>query len=226
MINYKKPADVDIESAWTEIARLSRKIVEMEPDMKAFKTQERRFQILLKSLPEDYYTHRDAIDAQTNPDIDDSIKKLQEKEAELQVKDKELAMLGNWRERNDRSNRRDDRSRNHTHRRHRSNSLGRSVGNNDRRIVSYNKDNTKRKIRLCFLCDGNHPMRKCDMLEDLRKLLRKKSTKAKQKAYNAKDSNNNVNSSGSEDFIDIDFEDEEEVQENCRPVQGAGQYHP
>ena len=43
LINYKKFANVNIESIWIEIIKLSRKIVEMKLDMKIFKTQKRRF---------------------------------------------------------------------------------------------------------------------------------------------------------------------------------------
>ena len=67
----------------------------MKLDMKTFKTQKRRFQILLKFLLENYDTHRDVIDAQINSNIDDSIKKLQEKKVELQIKNKKLTMLSN-----------------------------------------------------------------------------------------------------------------------------------
>ena len=50
------------------------------------------------------------------------------------------------------------------------------------------------------------------MLEDFKKLLRKKFIKIKQKTYNVKNFNNNVNFSSSENFIDIDFENEKKVQ--------------
>lgn len=62
LVNYKKSPDMDIEAAYTEITKMSRKVVELQPEMKAMALPTGRFQILLKSLPEDYDTLRDAID--------------------------------------------------------------------------------------------------------------------------------------------------------------------
>ena len=89
LINYKRSPDIDIESIYTDITKKSRKVAELQPDIKTIALPARRFQTLLHSLPS---TIRDAINAHIDPDIDASIQKLQEKKAQLIAKDKEVAI--------------------------------------------------------------------------------------------------------------------------------------
>ena len=215
LINYKKPADMNIESAYTEITKMSRKVAELQPDMKAVALPARRFQTLLKSLPEEYETLRDAIDAQTDPDIDVSLQKLQEKEAQLQAKDKEMAM---WAKDNNRKDGYDYRQCSA----YRIPQRRRSASSNcsDRHSVRNRREDSVKsepKDRGCFLCDGRHRIKDYELLRKLRKLAKTftrkdiKLGKQKQKAYNAND--NTSSASSSAESLDINSDNEEDMEE-------------
>ena len=219
LINYKKPSDISIEAAYTEITKISRKVVELQPEMKAMSLPKGRFQILLKSLPDEYDTLRDAIDAQTDPDIDEAFEKLQEKEAQLQAKDKEMAMLAKNSYRKDKYDLGYDRHRNayRIPQRRRSNSSSQGDRRSTRKHDDKNKSLSDGKG--CFLCDGPHRIAKCTFLLDLRKLVKVMKSKdgkndrlkLKQKAYNAKDDNSSISSSA--ESLNIDSNDEKDMEE-------------
>ena len=69
-IGYKMPVNTSIDEAWTHLSKLGRKIAATQPDMNGLSKPERRFQVLLQALPEEYTVIRDAIDAQDDPNIE------------------------------------------------------------------------------------------------------------------------------------------------------------
>lgn len=85
LTNYNKSPEVSIRSIYTDITKKSRKIAELQPNLKALVTSRRRFQTLLQSLPQEYDVIRDVIDAQDDLDIEKYIQKLEEKEAQIRV---------------------------------------------------------------------------------------------------------------------------------------------
>ncbi len=213
LVNYKKSPDMDIEAAYTEITKMSRKVVELQPEMKAMALPTGRFQILLKSLPEDYDTLRDAIDGQKDPDLEDSFQRLQEKEAQLKAKDKEAAMWAKDNNRKGGHNRGRAAQRRPRPRRSTSSSGSERGPHRDRR-----HDKSKSKKDGCFLCDGPHRIAACPLLRDLRKMAKSlvekgdrkdSSKKSKHKAYNANDSS----STSSAESVDIDSDNEEDMLE-------------
>lgn len=76
LVNYKKSPDMDIEVVYTEITKMSRKVVELQFEMKVMALPIGRFQILFKSLFEDYDTLRDVIDEQKDSDLEDLFQRL------------------------------------------------------------------------------------------------------------------------------------------------------
>ena len=89
-IGYEKPKDKTIEEAWTELEHLGSRIVEYNPTLQPQTSPLNRLFIFLQALPADYETLVDGIRAQTEPDVERTILKLQEKEAIL--KERETAM--------------------------------------------------------------------------------------------------------------------------------------
>ena len=165
-------------------------------------------------MPDDYSTIRDAINAQIDPDIDALIQKLQEKEAQLIAKDKEVAMWA-------KDNRREGRYRDYNHQRsgaYRIPQRRSSSSSGERRFTRNTK--LKPKDKGCFLYDSDYRIKDCDLLRKLRKLgklvtekARKDSKpgKQKQKAYNA---NDNISSaSSSAESLNIDSDNEEDIEE-------------
>ncbi len=216
LTNYKKSPDLDIQATFTDISKKSRKVAATSSDMKAFTTEKRRFQILLDSLPPEYDVIRDAIDAQDNPNIQRSIKKLKEKEQQLKEAAIETAM---WARDNDRRSGRDrDRQRPIAYRipqRRHSDSDGSPP---PRR----NRSSAKSKHKGCFLCDEDHRVRDCPLLHQLKKLAKRSKGRAKEeehavkrnhKAYNAEDSSASSSASSLELKKDIDSENEEDIEE-------------
>ncbi len=84
-MGYKKPADQSIQEAWTHLKKLGRKISDTQPDMKGLCRNDRLVQTLLASLPTEYMTTRDTLDAQGYLDVDIVLQRLQEKEASLKA---------------------------------------------------------------------------------------------------------------------------------------------
>ena len=198
LMNYKKSPDMTIEATYTDITKKSRKVASLQPDMAGLANPKRRFQTLLQSLPSEYDVIRDAIDAQDNPDVDRSIQKLQEKEAQLAAIKAESALLAR--------DQKDNRRQPYRIPQRRSSSSDESP----------RRSNAKtRKTRGCFLCDGSHRIADCDLLKELRKWAKKQKAKKliskdkKHKAYNAEDSS----SSSSSSDIDIDSDNEEHMEE-------------
>lgn len=81
-VNYKMPADGNIEEALIKLQSLARRIGAANPAMKAAFGQDGVLQQLLTSLPAEYSTVRDAID-RGGGDLDDNLRRLKDKEAEL-----------------------------------------------------------------------------------------------------------------------------------------------
>ena len=214
LVNYKKSPDVSIEATYTDITKKSRKIASMQTDMAALATPKRRFQTLLQSLPAEYMTIRDAIDAQDNPDIDRSIQKLQEKEASLKAEKGETALVA--------YDRRDNRPAYRIPQRRSSSSDEDShrPNRNQRRESERqeSKRSRQRKTSSCFLCGkDDHRIKDCSLLKKLRRFLKRTEEKArikkdkkvdKPKAYNAE-----VSSVNSDSSVDIDSDDEEDMEE-------------
>ena len=219
LMNYKKSPDKSIEATYTEIYTLSKDVARLQPDMKAIFLPARRFQTLLKSLPEEYDVVRDIIDNQidtTNKhqDMDIFLLKLQEKEAQLQAKDNEVAMAAKDKDRKKeiyRSPHRRGSASSGDSNRHQS----RSWHRNDKS----KPDKPKSKESGCFLCDGPHRIKDCTLLRQLRKLAKSlvekgerknsKLVKYKGKVYNADDSS----TVSSAESIDIDSNNEEHMEE-------------
>ena len=206
-VAYKMKPDQTIENAWTDLRKLSKRIIAAQPQMAHFATIEGRLQQLLASLPDSYSSTRDTIDAQSTLDVDQAIHKLREKEAQLK-ESSETALWAN-KEKSSRNDRSRDRRHQSKSRRHRSSS---SSGSDFTR--------SKKKVE-CLGCGGRHFVRDCTdpmWLEYQKKLrARKRSSKefknrkqthrSKHRAYNAED-----NSQLS--FTESD-ESEESEEETC-----------
>jgi len=64
---------------------LTQKIVATQKDMSDLFKSERRFQVLLQLLSDEYTVIQDIIDAQNKSDVKKKLQKLQEKKAQLKT---------------------------------------------------------------------------------------------------------------------------------------------
>ena len=216
LITYKKSFDIDIESTYTNIIKKSRKIAKLQLDMKIMITFARRLQTLLQFLLNEYVIIRDVIDAQIDFDVEIFIQKLQEKKTQLKVNETVM-----WAKNNDRKNERRDERRSYliSQRRYSSSSNDRSFNRNRRRETN-NKSIFKSK-KECFLCDEFHRIKNCELLRKLRKLIKRKKKKfknknikisdRKHKAYNADDFT--VSDASNSRFDDVNSDNEKNMKE-------------
>ncbi|KAL8761333.1 MAG: hypothetical protein Q9203_007754, partial [Teloschistes exilis] len=92
--NYVKPADKSIDSAWAKIFDVSRRLLTYHPSLTALTTERYRLGILMRGLPSEYQVTIDTIDAQDNPNIQDTLRKLRSKELSLATETAAAARLG------------------------------------------------------------------------------------------------------------------------------------
>ena len=216
-ISYKMEVGVTIDEAWTHLSKLGRKVAATQKDMAGLAKPERRFQQLLQALPDGYVVIRDAIDAQDDPNIERGIRKLQEKEAQLQA---ETALWAGQRK----AQRAKGKSYDYNH--------NKRSSSNERDRPPYRGQ--ERKPSKCYLCGEDHRMRECPHLPAARKLIKSKGKKSKKdspappgidalikllqlkqqqqrkkhRAYNVEDDSEEDQES-SDSGLDLDPEDEE-----------------
>jgi hypothetical protein len=146
--------DMTVEDAWTKLKELRRDVIAANPARKSTFTDDELFDYLLEGLPEDYAITCSVIDSQTTLHIDDKLLILRRQQEKLSAKT--TALVARQKSSRPRSPRR----------------RGRSRGGSDS-----GGDNAK-----CYLCASNHYVKDCDLLKELRALVkdrrRRKSTKS------------------------------------------------
>ncbi len=80
-IDYRMLTNIFIEKTWTHLVKLTWKIITTQNDISNLFKSERRFQVLLQSLSDEYMIIWDIIDAQNKSDVEKELQKLQEKKA-------------------------------------------------------------------------------------------------------------------------------------------------
>jgi len=84
-IDYRMSMNISIKKTWTHLVKLTWKIVATQNDMSNLFKSERRFQVLLQSLSDEYMIIQDIIDAQNKSDVERKLQKLQEKKIQLKT---------------------------------------------------------------------------------------------------------------------------------------------
>jgi hypothetical protein len=191
--NYKLPEDTSIEKAWTNLGDLGRKMTASQPDLKSLATPEYRLQQLLQGLPVEYQTVRDAIDAQKNLDVVESLQILREKEAlilQSQQGMKAQQYHASTPPPKDQKKTRSRQSPKHWKTRRQS-----------------DESPKQSREKLCYLCDGSHWTRNCPYTDAAKQAARQerrrrhtsKSQHRRQNAYPAEyDRPSSSSSSGSD----------------------------
>ena len=192
-MTFIKPADKLIRETWIDISRLARKVVAHQPKLEHLQSKEYRFQILLRSLPEEYAVIVDAIDGKGDQDIDVSMQKLEEKEAQLQ----RLNETGMWAKGSSSRHPSGSRLKSYGSRPllqpsdSRPSLRGNSKSSSSlRRKSSSSSGSPPRRARFqspspkCYLCDGEHLMKDCEMKKAFKafsKMMAETKTKGKGK---------------------------------------------
>ncbi len=84
-IDYRMLMNISIEKTWTHLVKLTWKIIITQNDISNLFKSERRFQVLLKLLSDEYMIIWDVIDAQNKSNVERELQKLQEKKAQLKT---------------------------------------------------------------------------------------------------------------------------------------------
>ncbi|KAL9042539.1 MAG: hypothetical protein Q9180_000538 [Flavoplaca navasiana] len=154
--NTKNPED-PIDSTIADINSMARKLFECDAAIKLLTMREHRFQIYLRSLPEEYETIIDTLAAQENVNLGRAVKVLQEKKTCLQAEE-----AANW-------------AKNKSGRpsmRQKSSELNLHSKSNTYQKDSSSDDDTPR----CFLCNApGHGVRNCPDIREFRSWLEAKS---------------------------------------------------
>lgn len=79
-VNYQMEPETTIETAWTQLQTLGKKLAAFDKDMKNITSEKARFQRLLQALPDSYQSIRMSLDVQKDISVEDGIALLQEEE--------------------------------------------------------------------------------------------------------------------------------------------------
>lgn len=79
-VNYQMEPKTTIETAWTQLQTLGKKLATFDKDMKNITSEKARFQRLLQALPDSYQSIRMSLDVQKDISVEDGIALLQEEE--------------------------------------------------------------------------------------------------------------------------------------------------
>lgn len=141
--DFKMDQDMTINDTWTTINELRRKIVNSKPALRANYSEDVMFEILTQALPSEYDVIVDVLDHQSA-----SLMTIDEKLRELESKEaklkrgKETAAYGQTR--------------------------GRRTTRQD--YTRYDK--SRSRSPRCYLCEGNHLIRDCTVLQDLKQMAK------------------------------------------------------
>ncbi len=169
-IDYRMSTNTSIEKTWTHLAKLARKIVATQNDISDLFKSERRFQVLLQLLSDEYTIIQDVIDAQNKSDVERELQKLQEKKAQLKTTETALwVKRRNERERTDREQNK------------------RKISHRRKHFSDFNSDQSRRWFLRCFLCEDKHRLVDCSHLSAAQELVKKRKDKDKTRHKNADD---------------------------------------
>ena len=173
-INYRMLMNIFIEKTWTHLVKLTWKIVAIQKNISDLFKSERRFQVLLQSLSDEYTVIQDVIDAQNKSDVEKKLQKLQKKKAQLKIT--EIAL---WVKRENERERTD----------HEQNKC--KISHHCKSLLSFDSDQLHRHqlqwFLKCFLCEDEHHLVDCSHLFAAQKLVKKCKDKDKTKHKNADD---------------------------------------
>ncbi len=160
--------NIFIEKTWTHLIKLTWKIVATQKDMSNLFKSERRFQVLLQSLSDEYTVIQDIIDAQNKSDVKKKLQKLQKKKAQLKITETAL-----WVKRRNERKRTD----------HEQNK--RKISHYCKSLSSFDSNQLRchqlQQFLKCFLCEDEHCLVDCSHLSAVQKLVKKHKDKDKTK---------------------------------------------
>ncbi len=163
-INYRMSMNIFIEKTWTHLVKLTWKIVATQNDMSNLFKSERRFQVLLQLLSDEYMIIWNIIDAQNKSNVERELQKLQEKKAQLKTTETVLwVKRRNERERTDQEQNK------------------RKISHRCKHFSNFNSDQSRHWFLRCFLCKDKHHLVDCSHLSAAQELVKKRKDKDKTK---------------------------------------------
>ncbi len=169
-IDYKMSMNISIEKTWTHLVKLTWKIVATQNDMSNLFKSERRFQVLLQSLSNEYMIIQDIIDVQNKSDVERELQKLQEKK--VQLKTTKTALWIKWRNKRKRTDQEQNK---------------RKINHHCKHFSNFDSDQSHHRFLRCFLCEDKHHLVDCFHLSAAQELVKKCKDKDKTRHKNADD---------------------------------------
>ncbi len=169
-INYRMSTNIFIEKTWTHLIKLTWKIVAIQNDISDLFKSERRFQVLLQLLSNEYMIIQDVIDVQNKSNIERKLQKLQEKKAQLKTTETVL-----WIKREN-ERKRTDWEQNK-----------RKISHHCKHFSDFDSDQLRHQFLRCFLCENKHHLVDCSHLSATQELVKKCKDKDKTRHKSADD---------------------------------------